>query len=443
MTLRHHAASLTVMHAADVLQPLLILPYAARVLGAQQFGQFAYVMAIGQFAATIVEYGFHWTAQRAAAAARHEPQVIATLFADVLITKLMLCIPITIIGIIAAPAMLAISPGMFLCGMLSAVGGIVFPAWLLIGLEQARQAAIAVVTGRVFAIVAFVVAVHSPDDVAMAIASQSAVSLVAGVVSLPFIRRLGISWLTFGRAGEVLRQLRLGRSGFFYSLVERMLTTLPTLFIQHYGGYVAAGHYSVAEKFISGTRPFFRILSDTLLPRIAFNARHDPASGIRIVWLSLSSLVVGLGFSLALLIVAPMIIVPIFGESFAGAIPIVRWLAVVPLLINISACASNLFMFNYGYERQWSILNLVSLLLFVTAAYMLLLIRPDPVTAVSLAIVAREGLVSIVSASFLIAYTLCAIRKPVAAPDVIPAGRLAARKTLPALLQAFRSPPVA
>src|SRR6185437_2952961 len=159
MSLRRQAANLTIMHAADILQPLLILPYAARVLGAHQFGVFAYAMAIGQFAATFVDYGFHWTGQRAAAAARNEPHAIATLFADVLLTKLFLCLLITTVGLIAADSVFAISRPMFLCAMLTAFGGIVFPVWLFIGLERARQAMLATVSARVFALTSFVLLV--------------------------------------------------------------------------------------------------------------------------------------------------------------------------------------------------------------------------------------------------------------------------------------------
>src|SRR3982074_908795 len=155
MNLRKHATSLAIMHAADMVQPLLILPYAARVLGPVQFGRFAYAMAIGQLAGTLVEYGFHWTAQRAAASARHEPAVIASLFAEVAATKAILCFVVTLAGVAAADGLLAVSKPMFLCVMLTSVGGILFPAWLFIALERAWQAAIAVVVGRSLALVCF------------------------------------------------------------------------------------------------------------------------------------------------------------------------------------------------------------------------------------------------------------------------------------------------
>ncbi|MEA2737293.1 MAG: O-antigen flippase [Acetobacteraceae bacterium] len=429
------------MHAADVLQPLLILPYAGRVLGAHQFGVFAYAMAIGQFAATFVDYGFHWTAQRAVGAARDEPQVIATLFADVLLTKLLLCLLITTLGLITANSVFAISQPMFLCAMLTAFGGIVFPAWLLIGLERGWLAALATVGARICAFVSFVLLVRSPEQVAFAVASQSAVPLVAGLISLPFIGSVGMAGLRSMRLSGITTQLRSGRAGFLYALVERLLMTLPMLLMQYYGGYVAAGQYSVAEKFVNATRPFFRILSETMLSRVAFHARRDPAAGLRLVWLSLSSTVIGLGLSLGLLIVAPMIIVPVFGESFAGSIPIVRLLAIVPLLLNVNACTSNLFMFNYGYERAWSILNMASLAVFIFASFLMLRILSDATAAVSLAVVAREAVVCLVSASFLIAFTVGEMRKSTPA-NLAFGGIRRSAPAIPAFVRAARRPPV-
>src|SRR5260370_29997153 len=151
------------MHAADILQPLLILPYAARVLEPVHFGQYAYAMSIGQIASTVVEYGFHWTGQREAAAARREPAMIASIFADVLVTKAILCLVVTFVGLAVADSLLALSKPMFLCVMLTSAGGILFPAWLFIALERAWQAALAVVVAPCLAPVCFLTMVTSPD----------------------------------------------------------------------------------------------------------------------------------------------------------------------------------------------------------------------------------------------------------------------------------------
>lgn len=170
MSLHKQATSVAIMHAADVLQPLIILPYAGRVLGAHNFGLFAYAVAIGQIASTLVEYGFHWTAQREAASARREPAVLSSLFADVVATKAALFLVVTAIGFVVAEGFLAISKTLFLYTMLPAVGGILFPAWLFVALERAWQAAIAVVLARCLALFGFLVVVTSPDQYQLAVA---------------------------------------------------------------------------------------------------------------------------------------------------------------------------------------------------------------------------------------------------------------------------------
>src|SRR5208283_1627762 len=141
-------------------------------------------------AASIVEYGFHWTAQRAAATARHEPSKIASLFAEVLATKTILCVVLMVAGLVAANGLLPISRSMFLCTMMNAVGGIVFPAWLLIGLENAWQASLATIIARIVTFIGFLTLVGSPAQVETAVAIQSAVPLICGMISLPFIAQI-------------------------------------------------------------------------------------------------------------------------------------------------------------------------------------------------------------------------------------------------------------
>lgn len=412
MSLRKQAASLAIMHAADVLQPLLILPYAGRVLGPLHFGQYAYALSIGWLAATIVEYGFHWTAQRAAASARHEPAVIASLFAEVTATKAVLCFVVTLAGVAAAGGLLAVSKPMFLWAMLTSVGGILFPTWLFIALERAWQAAVAVVVGRSLALVCFLTMVTSSAQIELAVAIQSSIPLVAGLVSLPFIIPIGFSGFKAVTPSTVGMQLRNGWRGFLFTLVERIFVTLPVPLVEHFAGYVAAGHYSIAEKFLNATRPFFRAMCDTLLPRVAYCAHHDPQAGLVLIWRSLLTLVVGAALSLSMFFLAPYVILLLFGESFSGAIPIVRVMSVIPILINANTCTSNLYMFNYGHERAWASLNVSGLLIFLAVSFLLSLQLSNAAIAVAIALIARECFVLMVSAGFFLVFGTARARIP-------------------------------
>ncbi|UGY02136.1 lipopolysaccharide biosynthesis protein [Bradyrhizobium quebecense] len=417
MSLRKQAVSLAIMHAADVLQPLLILPYAGRVLGPLHFGLYAYALSVGWLAATIVEYGFHWTAQRAAASARDEPAAIASLLAEVTATKAVLCCVVMLVGVAASDGLIAVSKPMFLCAMLTSVGGILFPTWLFIGLERAWQAAIAVVVGRSLALVCFLMMVTSSAQIELAVAIQSSIGLVAAVVSLPFIVPVGFSGFRAVTPSMVGLQLRNGWRGFLFTLVERMFVALPVPLVEHFSGYVAAGNYSIAEKFVNATRPFFRAMWETLLPRVAYCARHDPEAGLALIRRSLLTLVIGAAFSLFLFFIAPYVILLLFGESFSGAIPIVRVMSVIPVLINANTCTSNLYMFNYGHERAWAILNVSSLLIFLAVAYLLSQQLSNAAIAVAVALIAREFFVLVVSAGFFLVFGTARAQGPATQDD--------------------------
>jgi hypothetical protein len=189
--------------------------------------------------------------------------------------------------------------------MTAAAGNVLFPSWLFIALERAWQAAVAVVVARSLALVCFLTMVTSPIQIEFAVAIQSSVPLVSGAVSLPFIVPVGFAGFRSMTLSRVGSQLRNGWRGFLFTLVESVSMTLPVPLVAHFDGYVIAGQYSVAEKFVSATRPFLRVILETLLPRVAYYVDHDPEAGFAFIWNSSLTLVVGAMLSLFLFLAAP------------------------------------------------------------------------------------------------------------------------------------------
>jgi O-antigen/teichoic acid export membrane protein len=423
MTLHKQAASLVITYGFEALQPLLVLPYAARALGPEQFGKVASAISISQLAVTFVGYGFHWTAQRTVSSLRQDRAAVSSLFAEVVTTQSILLLAVTIVGLVVVDNVLSIGRPLFLCAMMGAAGVVLFPAWLFIGLERAWQAAIAVAVARCLALVCFVTMVTSPTQVVVAVAVQSAIPLVSALVSLPFIVPIGFGGFRSVTLARIKFQLIAGWGGFLYTLVERALITLPVPLVQHFSGYAAAGDYSIAEKFVTAVRALFRVMTETLLPRVAFHARHNPHKGISLIRRSLLTLAVSPVISLGLFFIAPPIIVLVFGDNYAPATPIIRVMAVIPFLLNGTICMANLYMFNYGFERAWSHLSVIGLLVFLVVVYALSLHLANAAVAVALGVVAKEAVVFLVSAAFFVrfeAFRTC--RVATAAASIITAG---------------------
>lgn len=404
MSLGKQATSLGLMHAADVLQPILVLLYAGKIFEPVHFGQFAYALSISQIAVTVVDYGFHWTAQRAAAVMKQNPARVASLLAEVIATKALLFV--LLIGGMSGLflGLHLVNATIMVAAILATAGTILFTPWLFIALERAWQAAAAVVVSRIVALVGFVALIKSPSQLPLAVALQASIPLIAALVALPFVFSVGFGGFRSVTLADIGAQLREGWRGFLYTLVDRALVSLPVPLVEHFGGYVAAGQYSIAEKFLSATKPVFRVILETFLPKVAHAAHHDPASGLALVRMSFLTLIAGAGLSLSLYYLAPILIIVLFGQGFVGAIPIVRAMAVLPLLINVNLCTAGLFMFNFGHERAWAALTVAGLIVFLAAAYLLHLVLVSAGLTVALALVSRESLVLAVSTAFYVFY---------------------------------------
>lgn len=113
--------------------------------------------------------------------------------------------------------------------------------------------------------------------------------------------------------------------------------------------------------------------------------------------------------SIGMFFVAPYIILILFGDEFSGATPIVRAMAIIPLLMNINTLTSNIFMFSYGYENEWAALNASGLLVFLAASYFLSFIMAEQ--AIVHAMVAKEVVVLVVSAGFFLIGGAAVLRK--------------------------------
>jgi O-antigen/teichoic acid export membrane protein len=402
MTLHKQAASLMVLHAADVLQPLIILPFAGNILGASGFGQYAYALALTQLASVTVDYGFYFTARRNAASVRNDPRAVQILFAEVIAAKAILFLGVCLVTLAMMVVSDAITIPVSACIIVAALGSMVLPYWLFSALEKPWQSAICTVASRSLALLAFFVLVRSPSDAYLAASIQAAIPLASAVISIPFVVGIGLDGFRSLALRRVLKQLQDGWSAFLSTAAYTAAAALPVPMVQHFSGFTAAGHYSVAEKLISAVRPIFRVMGETLMPRIAYLAAHDPAKGLVLIVRSLWTILIGAALSLTLYFAGPYAVLLMFGPGFADSTPLIHVLSIVPLCYNVSMCLAQFYMFNYGHEKAWTWLIVSGLLSFISTAY-LLSYWLDGAMAVAIGFVFGESVVAMISIGYFIA----------------------------------------
>jgi PST family polysaccharide transporter len=78
------------VQAINYILPLLVLPYLARVLGAENFGVYILAQALAFYFVVLTDYGFKFTATQIIALHRDDPEKSSKIFSSVIQIKLFL-----------------------------------------------------------------------------------------------------------------------------------------------------------------------------------------------------------------------------------------------------------------------------------------------------------------------------------------------------------------
>lgn len=355
--LRHNIAALGALQAANYLIPLVTLPYLTRVLGAEGFGKFAFVLAVMAYFVLLTDYGFSWSATRQIAAHRDDRSLVSSVFSATwsaqwvlaLISGLILVASVTTIPLLRQDA------GLYLAGFTLVVGNVFFPLWLLQGLERMREVAIIQVVGRLVALPPLFLFVKSTEDAIWAVTLTGAGPIIAGMLSLYWISRKRLIEWRRPTLAQMLSALRGGGALFLSKIFISIYTILTPLALGAISGTTAVGYFSLADRIQRAAQSLLLPISQALFPRMSHLYKHDPISAHHLLKRS-TLIIIALSGTVSLLIwtTADWIIFMVGGVEFAAAAAVLRWLAFMPLIIGLSNVFGVQIMLPNGLNRLFN-----------------------------------------------------------------------------------------
>lgn len=364
--LRDNILALSVVQAGNYLVPLLALPYLARVLGAQAYGEVVFVQTVMMFAILVVDFGFSWSATRDIAAARSDRSKISVLFANTWGLQWLLLAVVTLaMGLVIwrLPALHA-HGALYAVGLGMVLGQVLFPVWLMQGLEALKAAAVAQVLGKASALPCLLVWVRGPQDQLGAMAFFSLSSVLTGLGALWWIhRRRWVQWQWPSWQG--VRQAFAHGAWVFGSRVSISLyTTAVPLAVGLWAGPAQLAAFSLADKVRAVVQSLLTPVAQALFPRMSYLFQADRSAAHALLFRS--AWVVG-ALSLAAGVVvwwfADDIMLLLGGADFAQTGGILRWLALVPFVVAGSNLLGVQVMLPRGMNRAFAaILTAASML---------------------------------------------------------------------------------
>lgn len=373
--LRHNIAALGLVQLGNYLVPLLTLPYLTRVLGAEGFGRVIFVQGVIAFLILLVDFGFSWSTTRYIAAHRTDRHEVSRVFCAtwivqwclVIMAALVLCLITWLV-----PA-LEVDASLYVWGFGMVVGHALFPLWLLQGLEKMRAVAWIQLGSRMVPLPLLFVLVRRPEDVAMAVGFQSAVAVLAGVLSLFWIVRMQLVKWILPTMADLANVLHEGSLLFFSRVSISLYTSLIPIAVGTWAGHTQLAYFNLADRLRQVVTSVIVPVLQALFPRMSLLYKSDQSAANQLAK-KVAIVVFALTFAAGMVLwaVADKLMLVFGGADFVDGVPVLRWLAFVPCVVALSNLLGVQVMLPMGMSKPFSVILTMASFLSLALMYPLI-----------------------------------------------------------------------
>ena len=330
----------------------------ARVLGAAGYGEFIAVAALAAFLAPFGSFG---TGNLLVRNVSRDPAALAESWSTALVTTAVSGVLLTAALVVVAAYALAGTPVLLVVligtadmvfGQFSDICGKAFQAQQRLDVTASLDTALS--AAKVFAALALF-AVGSPTPVTWAwfYAAANAVGAAAAI---------GVVYTRHDRLPLTFRlSIRVAKEGLYFALsqwAQVFQKDIDKMLIVRFSGLQAAGVYAAAARIIEITfTPVYALLAATYPGFFRHGAGGLGATMAFARPFVLGGAVYGLVMGLALALAAP-VLPHVLGESFAGSVEAVQWLALLPLLRALHYVGGDVLT-GAGFQRLRTSLQII------------------------------------------------------------------------------------
>jgi polysaccharide transporter, PST family len=360
---------LYVVRTINQLLPLATIPYLARVLGPAEWGMVAVAQAFSMYGIITIQYGFDMVGTREVARHRHDPAHLGGLMGGILACQLILS------GLVAGAACLAYiavpvfadEPRLLHAALAFAFIQGLGLGWYFTGMERITLMAAIELPTKLVCVAAIFWLVKGPGDGWWVLVAYGGAAALAAAIEYTFmLRQIRPRPPDLSRVRETFR---MGFSVFLMQISNLINTAGSAFLLSLLASPQQVAYFAAPDKLARPLAWLTAPINRVLLPRISHLLLHRPGEAHAMARVSLLVLsVVGLGFCLFVMLLAPWLIGLVFGPDYEQAAPVLRVLAlVIPLSIITDALAAQ-WLIPHGLDRPLSLTILAAAFLAIGLA---------------------------------------------------------------------------
>lgn len=353
-TLVKNIASLGIVQIVNFIFPLITVPYVSRIIGPGGYGIINYATAFIAYFTLLIAYGFDLTATRRISK-NSEFNNVSEIVSEVLQARIYLFLISALLFIISYLYFEPLSRTGIVSIILfiGTLATVISPQFIFQGFQDLGIfAKVNFVRGILNTILVFVLIKKSSDYIWIPILTAS-FSIGINIFLFFYSKsKFGLKY-KFISLNKILRLILNEKMIFFSTVVISLYTSTNTVVLGFFARNDEVGYYTTSHNFLNIVNSVLSIpISIALYPYIgkAFgNSKEEGLQKIRII----TPIIFYLTFftSLAVLIFAPIVIKLFYGHKFDLAIPALRIISFLPLIVSMSNIFGIQVMLNLNLDK--------------------------------------------------------------------------------------------
>ncbi len=357
-TLTENFISLSLLQVAGYIFPFLTIPYLARVIGVDKFGEIALAAAIIVYFQTVIDWGFNFTATRDIAKNKENIIKISKIFSNVIWTRFFL----TVLSAIVLSLMIIFIPVINEMKLLLILtfclipGKILFPDWLFQGLEKMKYITILNLISKLIFTIAIFVFIKEKSDYVLQPLLLACGYMISGIISMYIIL---IKWkikLYRPSIKYILSTIKSGTDIFINQLMPNLYNSFSILLLGFFGGAVATGKLEGGNKFANIAIQMLSVISRTFFPYLSRKInKHSLYAKINIY--------ISVLISTILFVFAPLFVDIILTPEFKDSGLVLRILSISIIFITLNSVFGTNYLIVQGHEKILRNITIISSLI--------------------------------------------------------------------------------
>lgn len=357
------------IQAAQLLLPLLALPWLARVLGPDAFGLLMYMSLVSVVIGLVMDWGFSLGAVREAAACRGRENALSALLGQVLSAKILLMSGCLLGSLTLLPLLpyAGAHPGAYALAVLVGLSRGLNPTWFFQGMGHAmrRMACWDVGSGALVLLLTFACVRADADWPRYLLLTACCKGLAYLWLTAGLMRRYGVS-LCLSEGWQALMRTRM----LFASVLSALIYNHGTqLLLGFFLSPAQMGMLVAADKIVRAVVSISNPVTQTLFPEVCALRSAQPDQTARMLrWSLAGTASVMLCATAAVWFAAPWIIRLALGAAYAEAAPVLRIMAFLVPVLACNFVLGTQTLVSFGQERALTLTQAVAGALSLPAA---------------------------------------------------------------------------